>query len=204
MLKISVSPGHRACSIPEGEVAAVKSARNHLDNSGKYFYSEESFLDAKHPIHACVAHQIYQNAPVSSEKERTNSKVVLTGLHLTSIPSTIIKNRDHIETLIIDNNMLTENSFNMPKFRNLKELSVRNNKIRNIGVFIANMQKNCPNLEVLRVRNNPGWPEKLKEQEKVVVSKCLRKLRILDGSDTPRQKRCSGSSSSSANSSESE
>ncbi|EFO96893.1 hypothetical protein CRE_17118 [Caenorhabditis remanei] len=117
------------------------------------------------PIHACVAHQIYQNAPVSSEKERTNSKVVLTGLHLTSIPSTIIKNRDHIETLIIDNNMLTENSFNMPKFRNLKELSVRNNKIRNIGVFIANMQKNCPNLEVLRVRNNPGWPEKLKEQE---------------------------------------
>ncbi|CAP28022.2 Protein CBG08131 [Caenorhabditis briggsae] len=115
------------------------------------------------PIHACVAHQIHQEAPVN--KLQVNSKVVLTGLNLTSIPNELIKNRECIETLILDNNMLTENSFNMPKFRNLKELAVRNNKIRNIAVFMVNIQKNCPNLEVLKIRNNPNWPVKLKKEE---------------------------------------
>uniref|UniRef100_A0A1I7U7J4 Uncharacterized protein n=2 Tax=Caenorhabditis tropicalis TaxID=1561998 RepID=A0A1I7U7J4_9PELO len=104
----------------------------------------------------------------------------------------------------MDNNLLSENSFNMPRFNNLRKLSIRGNKIRNIGVLIANLKRNCPNLEVLQVQNNPGWPEKLKEQEKIIISKCLRKLRFLNGSETHRQKRYSASSTCSNNSSESE
>ncbi|CAO4382863.1 unnamed protein product [Caenorhabditis nigoni] len=152
------------------------------------------------PIHACVAHKIHQEAPV--DKLIVNSKVVLTGLNLTSIPSAIIKNRECIETLILDNNMLTENSFNMPKFRNLKELAVRNNRIRNISVFMVNIQKNCPNLEVLRIRNNPDWPVRLKKEEKHRVFKFLKKLRFLDELETTRQKSYSDSSSHTSHSSE--
>ncbi|ULT79426.1 hypothetical protein L3Y34_010209 [Caenorhabditis briggsae] len=154
------------------------------------------------PIHACVAHQIHQEAPVN--KLQVNSKVVLTGLNLTSIPNELIKNRECIETLILDNNMLTENSFNMPKFRNLKELAVRNNKIRNIAVFMVNIQKNCPNLEVLKIRNNPNWSVKLKKEEKHLVFKFLKKLRILDELEKTRQKRYPDSFSNTSHSSDSE
>ncbi|CCD73154.1 LRRcap domain-containing protein [Caenorhabditis elegans] len=155
------------------------------------------------PVHACVAHQIYQNSPISMKNE-INSHVVLSGLCLTSIPSTVLKNRTRIEKLTLDNNVLTENSFNMPKFANLKELSVRNNKIRNLGVLLANIQKNCPNIEVLRVKNNPGIPEKFTEKEKMLISKVLKKLRVLNGLETHRQKRYSGCSTDSKTSSGSE
>ncbi|CAL2031045.1 unnamed protein product [Caenorhabditis brenneri] len=118
------------------------------------------------PIHACVAHQISQK--VSTEnKWRKCSTVNLSGLCLTSIPKSVIKNRRTIEILIMDNNFLTEDSFeNIPKFRNLRKLSVKGNKIRNFEALISNLLRNCPSLEELIVKNNPGWGE---EQENAPV-----------------------------------
>ncbi|CAI2355579.1 unnamed protein product [Caenorhabditis sp. 36 PRJEB53466] len=120
-------------------------------------------------IHACVAHQVHQNEPIL-EKSRGSCKLVVSGLGLTTIPNLVLKNRDYIEVLHIDNNFLTENSFNMPKFYNLRELSVNNNKIRHIGQFIHNLEKYCPNLEILYMANNPGWTSELEKQGSRMIS----------------------------------
>lgn len=46
-----------------------------------------------------------------------------------NLPPVVIQNRSRVEHLILDGNLLTENSLNMPVFPRLKSLSLQRNKV---------------------------------------------------------------------------
>ncbi|KAI1717240.1 leucine-rich melanocyte differentiation-associated protein [Ditylenchus destructor] len=118
------------------------------------------------------------------------SLVDISNQNLGALPSIISEKSDLIEHLILDGNQLTEDSLeDIPRLEKLKSLSLNANKIKNIGLVLQFLARQCPSLTFLSLIGNPGWPHpvinadfRLYETYALAATRMLRSLRFLDTS----------------------
>ena len=79
----------------------------------------------------------------------------LTGCLLSDI--SFLASLPKLELLVLDRNLLTS-STHFPSFPKLQSLSVNNNNIRNLPVFILGLEIACPILQYLSMLNNEACP----------------------------------------------
>ncbi len=109
----------------------------------------------------------------SGRGELNNPQLILdlSYQNLTEIP--IIASNPEIETLILDNNKLTNLPSWIGQLKNLKILSLRNNNFKELDSEINNL----PNLEQLYLSGN-------KELSDISILNSTTKLKIIDVTDT--------------------
>ncbi|GMT07442.1 hypothetical protein PENTCL1PPCAC_29616, partial [Pristionchus entomophagus] len=96
--------------------------------------SKETETDMLHSrCYSRQPHSSYEHPCGVAVIDEKNRRIEVRDKSLKNLPSVVIQNRERLEHLNLDGNLLCENAFNMPAFPRLKSLSLQRNKIRGIS-----------------------------------------------------------------------
>ena len=76
---------------------------------------------------------------------------------------------DNLETLILDNNSLTDESIDFPLLRRLRVLSLNKNYILDLKLLLKNLQRAAPKLRFLSLLNNPACPTEMENSSYTAI-----------------------------------
>ena len=93
---------------------------------------------------------------------------------------------DRIHTLILDSNYINSHS-KLPKMHSIKYLSLVNNQIGNLSIFIDTIIQKFPNIRYLNMLKNPAAPNYLNDGSldeyndyRLYVINCLPNIQVVD------------------------
>lgn len=66
-----------------------------------------------------------------------------------------------LEELVLDNNELTDETFNLPYLPNLHTLTFNKNHIEDTDTLLSMLTRNCPHLQYLSLLGNRACPNEL-------------------------------------------